>query len=199
MLDIKKRDSGEVRILGYNIDKNAKQVYEEIGVQFQSNFYPDRIKVYEVCQMISSLYHDVADYRLLLGQFGLRDKSKQLVSTLSGGEKQKLSVLISLINKPKLIILDELTTGLDPKARREVWRFLRELNIKGLTILLTSHYMDEVEYLCDRLMIINEGAQVITGTINEIKTAYQSNSLEDIYLQIVDKEEEQYENTVNAL
>jgi ABC-2 type transport system ATP-binding protein len=199
MLGTKIRDGGDIRIFGHNIDKEAKKVYQKIGVQFQSNFYPDRIKVYEICLMISSLYDDVVDYHILLEQFGLHDKSKQLVSTLSGGEKQKLSVLLSLINKPKLIILDELTTGLDPKARREVWRFLKQLKSKGLTILLTSHYMDEVEYLCDRLMIINEGEKVITGTVNEIKSNYKMDSLEAIYLQIVGEEEANYENTLNAL
>lgn len=110
-----------------------------------------------------------------------------------------MSVLLSLINKPKLIILDELTTGLDPQARRQVWNYLKILQSQGLSILLTSHYMDEIEYLCDRLMMIHKGKTVFTGTVAEIKRKFACDKLEDIYLKIINKEKENHEIIKNPL
>ena len=149
--------------------------------------------------MRACLYKDVMDYHLLLQHFDLMDKKEAYVSHLSGGEKQKLSVLLSLINKPRLIILDELTTGLDPQARRQVWHYLKELQAQGISILLTSHYMDEIEYLCDRLMIIHGGKKVFRGSLEEAKKKFAYERLEDIYLHIVNKEKKNYENIINPL
>lgn len=200
MLGAKKADQGFINILDIdpNSRKENKKLYEQIGVQFQSSFYPPLITVDEICELMASLYKDTIDYKLMLKQFGLEGKEKQKVVSLSGGERQKLSVLISLLNKPKLIILDELTTGLDPRARRDVWKILEALKKKGMTILLTSHFMDEVEYLCDRVMIINEGEEVITGTIKEIKETYNTDNLEETYLHIVGEENNNYEIIENT-
>lgn len=188
LLGIKKKDSGSVSLLGLNPVKERKELFAQIGVQFQSTTYPDLIKVKEICQMMASLYTSTVSYDLLLEQFGMADKANQMVASLSGGERQKLSVLISLLNKPKIIILDELTTGLDPSARREVWHLLKALQEKGLTILLTSHFMDEVAYLCDHVMIINEGVTVAEGTVPELKALYNTDNLEDVYLNLVGEE-----------
>lgn len=198
LLGLKKKDEGHVSILGMDPIKDRKKLFEQIGVQFQSTTYPDLIKVKEICQMMASLYKDTVAYQQLLEQFGLADKANQRVASLSGGERQKLSVLISLINKPKLIILDELTTGLDPSARREVWQLLKLLQKKGLTILLTSHYMDEVAYLCDHVMIIKDGATVAEGTVPQLKALYGSDNLEEVYLNLVGEENYNYEIINNA-
>lgn len=195
LLGVKKGEAGILSILGMDPydKKHRKKLFSELGVQFQSSFYPDRIKVKEICELTRALYKDTIPYELLLDQFGLKYKGDQMVASLSGGERQKLSVLISLLNKPKLIFLDELTTGLDPKARREVWGLLKALKSKGLTIFLTSHFMDEVEYLCDRVMILNHGKEVITGSPSEIKNLYKSSNLEETYLHIVGEETSNYE------
>lgn len=178
ILNLKKRDSGEVLVNGGSIS----DYISEIGVQFQNSFFPDRIKVYEICEMMASLYDSPEDYTKLLKEFKLYEKRDEKVMALSGGQRQKLSVLLALINKPKLVFLDELTTGLDPEARREVWAILKELQSKGLTIFLTSHYMDEVAFLCDQLLIIKEGETVITGTPEEVIQNSGKENLEDAYL-----------------
>jgi ABC-2 type transport system ATP-binding protein len=198
LLGIKKKDEGHVSILNMDPKEDRKELFAKIGVQFQSTTYPDLINVKEICQMMSSLYTDTVDYTQLLEQFGLADKANQRVASLSGGERQKLSVLISLLNKPKLIILDELTTGLDPSARREVWQLLKVLQKKGLTILLTSHYMDEVAFLCDYVMIIKDGVTVAEGTVPELKSLYNSDNLEEVYLSLVGEETYNYEIINNA-
>jgi len=182
ILNTKVPDNGIVEILGTT---KVKEVFDEIGVQFQSNFYPDNIRVDEVCEMISSLYEDTEEYHKMLDEFGLGDKLKSKVSKLSGGERQKLSVLLALLNKPKLVFLDELTTGLDPQARRDVWALLKQLQEKGLTIFLTSHYMDEVEFLCDEIVLINKGEIIVQGTPEEMITKSKQPSLEEAYLHYI--------------
>ncbi|WDV44149.1 ABC transporter ATP-binding protein [Clostridiaceae bacterium M8S5] len=181
-LGTKTFDSGNVEILGMNPKKDKKKLFEEIGVQFQASYYPDRIKVKEICMMLSTLYKTTSDWKALLKQFGMVDKKEQMVSTLSGGEKQKLSVILALINNPKIVFLDELTTGLDTKARREMWGALKELKNRGITIFLTSHYMDEVEYLCDRVMIIDNGIEIIKGSPTKILKLSGKENLEEAYL-----------------
>lgn len=178
ILDIKTKDQGSVSIN----NQPVSQVLSKIGVQFQSSFFPEKIKVFEICKMMSVLYGDTFDYRVLLEEFGLADKKDKYVSMLSGGQKQKLSVLLALINKPKIVFLDELTTGLDPEARRDVWNILKALQKKGLTIFLTSHYMEEVFFLCDRLMIIKKGKYVVSGTPKEVIKSAGASTLEEAYL-----------------
>ena len=138
--------------MGMNPQKERKKLFERVGVQFQEANYQDKIKVAELCEVTASLYKTSLDYGALLKQFGLSDKLKSLVSELSGGQKQRLFIVLALIPNPEVVFLDELTTGLDTKARRDVWKSLSELKEKGITILLTSHFMDEVEALCDRII-----------------------------------------------
>ncbi len=181
VLGLKKYSKGNIKI-------EVKGGFEEVGVQFQETKYHSRIKVYESCQLMSSLYKKTKDYNKLLEQFGLKEKVNNFVEDLSGGERQKLSLVLALINNPKIVFLDELTTGLDPRARQEVWGILKKLKDDGLTIFLTSHYMDEVTKLCDRVTIISKGKEVITGDVNTIITKSGCDNLEDAYLKFIDGE-----------
>lgn len=140
MLGTKQPDSGTMTILGMNPQKERKKLFEKIGVQFQEAHYQDKIKVAELCEVTASLYQTAADYTSLLQQFGLSDKLKNQVSELSGGQKQRLFIVLALIPDPEVVFLDELTTGLDARARRDVWKSLSDLKARGLTIVLTSHF-----------------------------------------------------------
>ena len=143
------------------------EVFQEVGVQFQETNFQDKLKVQEACEQWESLYNQTNDVALLLQTFGLNGKESQLVESLSGGERQRLAVLLALIPKPKLVFLDELTTGLDTMARRMLWKQLVSMKEKGLSIVLSSHYMDEVEALCDKILILKEGKTVFYGTTTE--------------------------------
>lgn len=182
VLGTKKYDSGEVSILGMNPQMQRKKLFERVGVQFQESNYQDKITVRELCEVTSSLYRQSADYRKLLKQFGLSDKCKNQVSELSGGERQRLFIILALIPNPEVVFLDELTTGLDARARREVWKSLLDLKKKGLTILLTSHFMDEVEALCDRICILKKGKSIFYGTVSEAIAASPFEKFEEAYL-----------------
>jgi len=189
ILGTKKQDSGTVSILGMNPHKERKELFEKVGVQFQEANCQDKIKVAELCEVTASLYKTSLDYRTLLNQFGLSAKLKSLVSELSGGQKQRLFIVLALIPNPEVVFLDELTTGLDAKARRDVWKSLSDLKSKGITILLTSHFMDEVEALCDKIMILKKGESIFCGTVQEAITASPYEKFEDAYLWYTDEEE----------
>lgn len=189
ILGTKMPDSGTVSIMGLNPRKDRKQLFENVGVQFQEANYQERITVGELCEVTASLYKTATDYHDLLRQFGIEDKSKNPVNELSGGERQRLFIVLALIPNPEVVFLDELTTGLDAKARRDVWKSLSELKGKGLTILLTSHFMDEVEVLCDEICIIKHGKIVFYGTVGEAIEASPCEKFEDAYLWYTDEEE----------
>ena len=189
ILGLKTPDGGSAKILGMDAAQNRKQVFERVGVQLQHTQYQTNITVEEACIEYASLYADPADYPQLLEQFGLGTLRKNFVSKLSGGERQKLSVVLALIGKPEIVFLDELTTGLDVVARREVWRTLKQLESQGLTIFLTTHYMEEAEALCDRVCIIKSGKKVAEGTIDEVIAVSGQNDLEDAYLFFMGEEE----------
>ncbi|MGN0735707.1 MAG: ABC transporter ATP-binding protein [Anaerovoracaceae bacterium] len=182
ILGIKKPDEGSAHILGKDAASHRKEVFEKVGVQLQSSAYQAAIKVGEVCEEFASLYRNPADYPSLLDQFGLLSLIKSPVMKLSGGERQKLSVVLSLIGNPEIVFLDELTTGLDVAARREVWRTLKGLKAEGMTIFLTTHYMEEAENLCDRICLIKNGCKVTEGTVSEVIAASPYDNLEDAYL-----------------
>lgn len=190
ILGTKKQDSGTVSILGMNPQKDRKRLFERVGVQFQEASYQDKIRVSELCEVTASLYKASPDYAALLKQFGLSDKLKSPVSELSGGQKQRLFIVLALIPDPEVVFLDELTTGLDAKARRDVWKSLSDLKLKGLTILLTSHFMDEVEALCDKIMILKKGESIFYGTVQEAVAASPYEKFEDAYLWYTEEEEE---------
>lgn len=182
ILGMKKPDSGSVKMLGREPRKCRKEVFERVGVQLQASNYQNNIRVGEICQEISVLYKNPVDYRELLRKFKLEQFEKSQVNKLSGGERQKLSVVLALIPKPEIVFLDELTTGLDTAARREVWKTLKELKREGTTIFLTTHYMEEAESLCDRICLIKEGRKVIEGTVEEIIKKSPYDNLEEAYL-----------------
>ena len=189
ILGLKVPEVGSARILGMDAVKQRKQVFERVGVQLQNTQYQPNITVEEACIEYASLYAAPADYPRLLEQFGLGTLRKSFVSKLSGGERQKLSVVLALIGSPEIVFLDELTTGLDVVARREVWRTLKGLKEQGLTIFLTTHYMEEAEALCDRVCIIKSGKKVMEGTIDEVIAASGQKNLEEAYLFYMGEEE----------
>lgn len=191
ILGTKQADSGMVRLLGQSPSHNRRELFQHIGVQFQQSDYQQEIRVDELCQETASLYRTPADWQTLCRQFGLGDKIKSAVKSLSGGERQRLFIVLALIPRPKLVFLDELTTGLDAKARRGVWKTLESLREKGLTILLTSHFMDEVEALCDEICILKRGSPVFYGTVEEAKRRCGCEHFEDAYLMLSDEEGEQ--------
>ena len=189
MLGTKKADGGTVRLLGEDPQKHRRTLFQRIGVQFQEGDYQPEIKVSELCRQTASLYRSPADWRTLCQQFGIEDKAEASVKSLSGGERQRLFLVLALLPQPELVFLDELTTGLDAKARRSVWKTLETLKEQGLTIFLTSHFMDEVEALCDEVCILRKGAPVFRGTVAEAKARCGCARLEDVYLQLTEEGE----------
>ena len=194
MLGTRKFDAGTVSILGMNPLLQRKQLFENVGVQLQEANYQDKVTVAELCEVTQSLYRNAADYGELLKQFGIFDKAKSMVKELSGGQRQKLFIVLALIPQPKVVFLDELTTGLDAKARREVWKILSDLKEKGMTIFLTSHFMDEVEALCDWVCILKKGKSVFYGTVEEAIAGSPYDKFEDAYLWYSDEEVSENEN-----
>lgn len=194
ILGTKNFDSGEVSIWGMKPQKERKKLFQKVGVQFQESNYQDRIKVKELCENTEVLYKNPLNYMKLLEQFNLQDKAENFVSDLSGGERQRLFIILSLIPNPEVVFLDELTTGLDVKARRDVWKSLLKLKKQGLTIFLTSHFMDEVEALCDKICILKSGNIIFEGTVGEAVKASPYEKFEDAYLWFVDEEDFEHED-----
>lgn len=191
ILGTKNADSGTVSVLGCNPKKDRHSLFQNVGVQFQEGDYQPEIKVSELCEETACLYKSPADWKKLCEQFGIGAKSGNAVKSLSGGERQRLFIVLALIPNPELVFLDELTTGLDAKARRDVWRILSELKSKGLTIFLTSHFMDEVEALCDEICILKKGKAVFYGTVEQAKRASGCEDFEDAYLMLSSEEEKE--------
>ncbi len=165
-------------------------MFQNVGVQFQEGGYPPEIKVSELCEETACLYKAPASWKNLCKQFGIESKIANAVKSLSGGERQRLFIVLALIPNPELVFLDELTTGLDAKTRRDVWRILSELKNKGVTIFLTSHFMDEVEALCDEICILKKGKAVFFGTVKQAKQASGCEKFEDAYLVLSGEEVE---------
>lgn len=197
ILGTKNFDSGQVSVLGMNPQKERKQLFQKVGVQFQESNYQEKITVKELCEITQVLYKNPLDYNKLLLDFNLQDKVKKPVNELSGGEKQRLFIILALIPNPEAVFLDELTTGLDVRARRYVWNCLLSLKKQGLTIFLTSHFMDEVEVLCDKICILKNGVIHFYGTVAEAVARSPYEKFEDAYLWHVDGEELQDESIWN--
>jgi len=178
----KRADGGTVSVLGMDPVQDRKALFARVGVQFQQTGFQDKLRVTEACEIATSLYEKTQDWKALLGRFSLWDRRTSFVSELSGGERQKLAVAIALIHGPELLFLDELTTGLDPASRRSVWDYLKSLKDEGVSIVLTSHYMDEVEYLCDRVAILRKGSIVMEGAPSELVASHDAKNLEDVFL-----------------
>lgn len=182
LLGVSRPDAGSATILGLDPRTRRKELFQRVGVQFQEARYQDKITVDELCRATRALYREADDPAKLLARFSLTEVRKQAVESLSGGQRQRLFVVLALIPRPEVVFLDELTTGLDVKARRDVWNLLDEMRQQGMTIVLTSHFMDEVEALCDRVIILRKGRIVFEGTVAEAVASGPFASFEDAYL-----------------
>ena len=150
-------DSGSISVYGLSPQKDRNKLRELAGVQLQESALPPRLKVGEAVRLFASVYANPLDPDELLKSLGIKQAENAVFKSLSGGQKQRLSIALALVGNPKLAILDELTTGLDPEARRETWSLIERMRDRGVTVILVTHFMDEAERLCDRLALINHG------------------------------------------
>jgi ABC-2 type transport system ATP-binding protein len=157
-------DAGTVRVLGVDPQREGQTLCLRTGMQLQQSNLPDRMKVWEALDLYASFYPAAVDWKLLLSQLGLEEKRNAPFSKLSGGQKQRLFIALALLPDPQLVFLDELTTGLDPQARHAIWDLVRDVRTKGKTVLLTTHFMEEAERLCDRVAILDHGRIVALDT-----------------------------------
>jgi ABC-2 type transport system ATP-binding protein len=157
-------DRGEISVLGLDPRRDRAELTQQLGVQLQDGQLPDRLKVAEALDLYSSFYRAPADWRALLTVLGLADKAGTTFKKLSGGQKQRLSIALALVGNPRVAVLDELTTGLDPQARRDTWDLIEGVRDRGVTIVLVSHFMEEAERLCDRVAVIDSGRVVVVDT-----------------------------------
>lgn len=154
---LRRPDSGKVHVLGLDPQRQGYELRQRIGVQLQEGSLPDRLRVGEAMEIFASFYRKPVEWRPLIELLGLADKFKTAFGKLSGGQKQRLLIGLALVNDPQLVFLDELTTGLDPQARRAMWDMVKSIRDRGQTVFLTTHYMEEAEHLCDRVAIIDHG------------------------------------------
>jgi len=166
---IRQRTSGDVRVLNYDPDKQKQQLKDRIGVCLQATNLPDKIRVSEALNLFGCLYSRMLSPDDLLKRLQLWDKRDAFYSTLSGGQKQRLAIALGLINDPSLLFLDEPTTGLDPQVRLEIHALIEEMKNENRTILMTTHYIEEAERLCDRVAIVDSGKIIAIGTPRELK------------------------------
>jgi ABC-2 type transport system ATP-binding protein len=196
---LREKTSGEVIVDGLNLDQSPNEIKKIIGVQLQtSGFYPS-LTLTELLHLFAGLYNEEVDPMALLDMVNLRDKAKSKYKEMSGGQKQRFSIATTLINHPKIIFLDEPTTGLDPQARRNLWDLIRDIRAKGTTVIITTHYMDEAEVLCDRVAIIDSGKIIALNSpdkmIDElVATGFErpkevkKANLEDVFIQLTGHE-----------
>lgn len=195
METLRSKTSGSVEVAGFDLDKDADEIKKIIGVQLQtSGFYPG-LKLTELVDLFSGLYNRKTHPMELLAKVNLEDKAGSMYKSMSGGQKQRFSIATTLINHPQVIFLDEPTTGLDPQARRNLWELIRQIQSEGTTVIITTHYMDEAEYLCDRVAIMDSGriialdrpAQLIDQLLAqgfEKEKAAKAANLEDVFIQL---------------
>lgn len=192
---LREKTSGEVIVNGFNLDKDPNEIKKIIGVQLQTSGYYPGLNLTELIRLFSGLYNRDTDPNELLDKVNLRDKAKAKYKDLSGGQKQRFSIATTLINHPKIIFLDEPTTGLDPQARRSLWELVKGIRDNGTTVIITTHYMDEAEVLCDRVAIIDSGKIIALDSPDKLidklvatgfekpKEVKQAN-LEDVFIQM---------------
>jgi len=196
---LRPKTSGQIRIDGISIDENPNAIKNLIGVQLQAAGYSPNLKLLEIMDLFSGLYGVKINARELLEKVALQDKAKSRFKELSGGQKQRFSIATTLINQPKVIFLDEPTTGLDPQARRNLWDLLFDIRKSGTTLVITTHYMDEAEILCDRVGFINQGKLIKIDTPDHfiqslIDQGFQREkpvraaSLEDVFIHLTGTE-----------
>lgn len=196
---LRTKTSGEVTVCGLNLDKEPGNIKKIIGVQLQtSGFYPG-LTLTELIELFSGLYNQPVNATELLQLVNLADKAKSKYKEMSGGQKQRFSIATTLINKPKIIFLDEPTTGLDPQARRNLWELIKNIRAQGATVIITTHYMDEAEQLCDRIAIMDEGRIVSLDSPDKMiddlvhsgferPKQVKAASLEDVFIHLTGKE-----------
>ncbi len=160
---LRSRDRGTISVLGLDPQRDGDELHERVGVQLQHGALPERLKVREAVELYASFYRHPADGRELLARLGLEASKDQYFKRLSGGQKQRLSIVLALIGQPEIAVLDELTTGLDPEARRDTWRLIEGVRDRGVTIVLVTHLMEEAERLCDRVALIDRGRVIALG------------------------------------
>lgn len=157
-------DAGTIRVLGHDATRERDVLRKLVGIQLQLSELPDRLQVREALDLFASFYSDPRDPDELLARLGLEEQQSSRFSNLSGGQRQRLSIALALIGRPRLAILDELTTGLDPAARRETWRLIEDIRAQDVTVILVTHFMEEAEYLCDRVAVLNRGRVLAIDT-----------------------------------
>ena len=183
-------DAGDVHVADIDVRKNPEQVKEIIGVQLQANEYFDHLSLADLLRLFSNLFHRENDPKILLARVNLEDKADAKPAALSGGQKQRFSIASALVNEPRVLFLDEPTTGLDPQAKRNIWRLIEELNGAGMTIVLTTHNMEEAEHLCRRIAIMDHGKIIAEGSPQDLISEYAPEppqarvhgNLEDVFL-----------------
>ena len=191
-------DGGTATIDGIDIAKKPKDIKNIIGIQLQSTAFYDKLTLREQLKMFGSLYGRTVDTEALLAKVQLTEKAKSYVEQLSGGQKQRFAIASTLVNNPKVLFLDEPTTGLDPQARRNLWDLIKEIRDEGITILLTTHYMDEAELLCDRLAIMDSGKIITIDTPHNLiqqllargfkkEQVVEQANLEDVFIDLTGK------------
>ena len=161
-------DSGEVEVLGMSWDSNADELRQQLGIQLQDTQLSEKLTVMETVRLFRSFFHRGPDPFEVIALVQLEEKQKSRVGDLSGGQKQRLALACALVGDPEFLFLDEPTTGLDPQARRQLWDLIQEFKRSGKTILLTTHYMDEAERLCERIAIVDHGKKIALGTPREL-------------------------------
>lgn len=169
---LRKPDSGTITILGMKQAENRQFLHEAVGVQIQESKLPPNLKVGEAMELFASFYRNPVDWKKLLEALELTGKAKTRFKRLSGGQKQRLSIALALVGNPSIAILDELTTGLDPEARRETWGLIERIRDNGVTVVLVTHFMDEAERLCDRVAVVVNGRIVILDSPQSIAEKY---------------------------
>jgi len=195
MEGLRTNDSGSIFVDGIDVCKNRHKVKTLIGVQLQSSSFFDNLSLVELIKFFASLYGTKVDPMKVLKEVELTEKAKVQVKKLSGGQKQRFSIASALVNKPDILFLDEPTTGLDPQARHHLWGLIRDINSKGMTIVITTHYMDEAEELCNRIAIMDKGKIIDIDTPPNLikkllgrgfkkKKVVQQANLEDVFLDL---------------
>jgi ABC-2 type transport system ATP-binding protein len=196
---LRDKTSGKVTVAGLDIDKDSQEIKKIIGVQLQAAGYYPNLNLKQIIALFAGLYNMEVDPMELLASVNLTEKAKNKFKELSGGQKQRFSIATTLINHPKIIFLDEPTTGLDPQARRNLWDLIKQLKDRGATVVITTHYMDEAEVLCDRVAIIDSGEIIALNTPDGlidrlIDTGFtkpkpvKAANLEDVFLNLTGKE-----------
>lgn len=191
-------DSGEVTVAGVEVKRYPEKVKKLIGIQLQATAFAERLRLTEQLEMLGGLYGEKVDAMALLKKVQLQDKAKSYVEQLSGGQKQRFAIASALVNKPVVLFLDEPTTGLDPQARRNLWELIEKIKKDGITIVLTTHYMDEAELLCDRLAIMDNGEIKVIDTPDNLirvllsrgfkkKKQVEQANLEDVFIDLTGK------------